>query len=48
MLDKVTDFLLFLGKVLIAGSVGECQSVVVFIGTPPASHGHSLHEQSLI
>lgn len=24
VLDKVTDFLLFLGKLLIAGSVGEC------------------------
>lgn len=24
VLDKVTDFLLFLGKLLISGSVGEC------------------------
>jgi len=29
VLDKVTDFLLFLGKLLIAGSVGECWRVVV-------------------
>lgn len=30
VLDKVTDFLLFLGKLLIVGLVGECLSSVLF------------------
>lgn len=29
VLDKVTDFLLFLGKLLIAGSVGECWWITI-------------------
>lgn len=29
MLDKVTDFLFFLGKLLIVGSVGKCQILEV-------------------